>query len=104
MLGNYLAMTLATQCTLAHHVKGTLALSNGAHGVVNTATAESTLRQNLGSIFWSEQVIKWNTNVFVNNVIVSAWVVLDFNTRSLSRNNEYSIGAHHKQNVSVATI
>jgi hypothetical protein len=104
VLGNYLAVTFSTKGALTHHVKGSLALCDGAHGVVNTSTAEPTLRQHLGSIFWSKQVIKWDTNVFVNNVIVSAWVIFDFNARGLSWNNKYSIGAHHKQNVSVATV
>ena len=58
VLGDDLAVRLAAERPLAHHVEGQLALGDGAHRVVDATAAEAPLGEHLGAVLRAEQVVE----------------------------------------------
>ncbi len=99
VLGDDLAVRLAAQRPLAHHVECQLALRDGAHGVVDASAAEAPLRQHLGAVLWPEQVIEGHAHVAVDDVVVVARLRHDLHTGRLAGHHEHAVGAHHEEDV-----
>ena len=99
MLGDDLAVRLAAQRPLAHHVEGELALRDRAHGVVDAPAAEPALREHLGAVFGAEQVVERDADVVVDDVVVVARLGLDLDARRVAGHDEHAVRAHHEEDV-----
>ena len=99
VLGDDLAVRLAAQRPLAHHVEGELALGDGAHRVVDAAAAEAPLGEHLGAVLGAEQVVERDADVVVDDVVVVAGLGLDLDARRLARHDEHAVRAHHEEDV-----
>ncbi len=70
VLADDLAVGLARERPLAHHVEGQLALGDGAHRVVDAAGRRDALGQHLGAVLGAEQVVEGHPDVAVDDVVV----------------------------------
>ena len=99
MLGDRLAVRLAAEGPLAHHVEGELALGDRAHRVVDAPTAEAPLGEHLGAVLGAEEVVEGHPHLVVDDVVVVARLGQDLHARRLARHDEHAVGAHHEQDV-----
>ena len=99
VVGDDLAVRLAAERPLAHHVEGELALGDGAHRVVDAPAAEPPLREHLGAVLGPEQVVEGHAHVVVDDVVVGAGLGLDLDAGRLARHHEHAVGAHHEEDV-----
>ena len=103
VLGDDLAVRLAAQRALAHHVEGELALRDRAHRVVDATAAEPALREHLGAVLGTEQVVERDAHVVVDDVVVVARLGLDLDAGRLARHDEHAVRAHHEEDVGDAS-
>ena len=99
VLGDDLAVRLAAERPLAHHVEGELALGDGAHRVVDATAAEAALREHLGAVLRAEQVIERHPDVVVDDVVVVARLGHDLDAGRGPRHDEHAVRAHDEQQV-----
>ena len=99
VLGDDLAVRLAAQGPLAHHVEGELALGDRAHGVVDATAAEAALGEHLGAVLRAEQVVEGDAHLVVDDVVVVAGLRLDLDAGRLARHDEHAVRAHDEEDV-----
>ena len=103
MLGDDLAVRLAAQRPLAHHVERELALRDGAHRVVDAPAAEAALGEDLGAVLRAEQVVERDAHVVVDDVVVVARLGLDLDAGCLAGHDEHAVRAHDEEDVGDAS-
>ncbi len=97
-----LAVGLAAEGPLAHHVEGPLALGDGPHAVVDPPASEAPLGQHLGPVLGTEEVVEGDPDLVVADVVVVPGVVHDLDPRGVPRHHEHAVGAHDDEDVGMA--
>ena len=62
--------------------KASVALGDGAHGVVDPAAAQAALGEYLGPVLGSEQMVEGYADLVVDDVVVVAGLGLDLDARA----------------------